>query len=195
MLTLNLKPTAICRLLAAGLLVLASASALAAPMADAYVDGGVIQMFWGSKQPSYQADLEKVQPGSPDSAVLHLYYLDASFSDAGLSFDKTFRNWVEVYASEGQDRLYPEVISFGREVGFEQVMGYLVQQDPRYQEAMFSTRIFRKRTQDLLSVHIGAAGQGAEPESPDQAAGAGDGAVIAPGASSQMPCLLRGDCM
>ncbi|WP_417286432.1 hypothetical protein [Cobetia marina] len=195
MLTLNLKPTAIGRLMVAGLQVLVSTSTLAAPMADAYVDGGVIQMFWGSKQPSFQADLEKVQPGSPDSAVLHLYYLDASFTDAGLSFDKTFRNWVEVYASEGQDRLYPEVIRFGREVGFEQVMGYLVQQDPRYQEAMFSTRIISKRTQDLLSIHIGSAGNGSEPESPGQGAGAGVEAVIAPGASSQMPCLLRGDCM
>lgn len=142
--------------LAAGALVLATITAQAAPMADPYFDAGVIQMFWGSKQPSYLTDMETVKPGSPEQAALHLYYLNDAFNDAGLSLDKSFRNWVEVYADDGQKSLYPEVVGFGRAVGFEQLMRYLLATGGQHQLAMYSTGILSRRTQDLLSMHIGS---------------------------------------
>ncbi|WP_296277642.1 hypothetical protein [Pseudomonas sp. UBA7530] len=101
--------------LAAGVLVLVTCStSLAAPIADPYFDAPIIKMFWGSKQPSYQSDMDSVTPGSPHGAALHLFYLNAAFEDAGVSLDKSFRNWIEVYTSEGQETLYPEVVSFGK---------------------------------------------------------------------------------
>lgn len=143
--------------LAAGVLVLVTCStSLAAPIADPYFDAPIIKMFWGSKQPSYQSDMDSVTPGSPHGAALHLFYLNAAFEDAGVSLDKSFRNWIEVYTSEGQETLYPEVVSFGKTVGFDQLMGYLIEPGGQHQLAMYSTDILSKRTQALLDMHLGS---------------------------------------
>lgn len=131
-------------------LVLGIQTAGAKPMADAYLDAETIQMYWNSRHRQMQAELAAIDPDSPEAAVVYLRSLDAAFADAGFSLDLTFRNWIEVNLSPGQAIVYPEVIDFGRQMGFGELMGYLTQRGPEYRDALYALQILSEKTIRLL---------------------------------------------
>lgn len=136
----------------AGILVLALVPQIvtAKPMADAFLDAEAIQMQWDARHLQLRNELAQIDPDSSEAAALYLRSLDAAFSDAGFSLDLTFRNWIEVNLSPGQAILYPEVLDFGRQMGFAELMGYLTQRGPEYRDALYATQVLSDKTIRLL---------------------------------------------
>lgn len=145
--------TGIRDVIAGSVLALISTLAIANPAADEHFDGDVIAMYWNSRYGMYEREASRYEANAPQQALLLVQYLDQAFDQAGFSLDKSFRKWLEVVGSPGQDTLYPEMVAFGEKVGFDQVNGYLKNQDPRYRDSIYATQILSKKTRGLLDLY------------------------------------------